>query len=107
MPNNFEKGAGDDQNADNPWVKTFKGLGSDADDVSANTGLKKHQLQGFGSGAETIDVYDSVEPTVTRQVPEFGSDPKMVNIVEPKKYFPNKEADIPFGTDENNGETSL
>jgi hypothetical protein len=45
---------------------------------------------------------------------EFGSDnPQRRSRLEPvlpekpKTSLSNKEADIPFGTDENNGETSL
>ena len=105
MPNNFETGAGDNRNAneDNPWVKTFKEFGGDdAKEVSINTGLKRHQLQEFGSD-EMVDVYDNVVPTETHQLQEFGSDGKMVNIVEPKRPLPDKEGNTILGVDEGNG----
>lgn len=105
MPNNFENGAGDNQdsNADNPWVRSMEEFGSDAQKVDVEDGLKKHQLQEFGSDGQMVDVYDSVVPTETHQLQEFGADGKMVDIVEPKKPLPDKEGNTILGVDEGNG----
>lgn len=105
MPNNFENGAGDNQsvNEDNPWVKTFEEFGSNPKKVSFDTGLKRHQLQGLGSDAEVVDVYDSVVPTETHQLQELGSGGQMVDVVEPKKPLPDKEGNTILGVDEGNG----
>ena len=133
MPNNFENGAGDNQdsNADSPWVRSIQEFGSDGQATEVEDGLKKHQLQEFGTDGQMVDVYDSVSPmqkhqlqefgddgkmvdvydnvvpTETHQLQEFGDDGKMVDIVEPKMPLPEKDGDTSLGVDVEKGENSI
>ena len=76
--------------------------------------VKETTFREFGDGEERRTFKDVVKPSEYVEDVEFGSDnPQRRRRLEPvlpekpKTSLLNKEADIPFGTDENNGETSL